>query len=358
MHLVELISARNPQGEMDYRGAELELAAMDPGVVQAVVEGSLAEIGERKTIVFGAGVPHMLALAAAYRDAGATAAAVYGAQPDDERREALDGFRDGHIRILANFGVLGEGFDAPDVSALVLARPTRSLTLARQQLGRGLRAYPGKTDCVVAEAVPRVPDPRQVTVAAVLPQPDDEIDIDDDRVASAARGNPRLLLLDPRVAGEWRWSALDPDIGFEGFWTEAAPGLRLWLVADQISGLWRVGVVDRTGGRSIGGLSSLTTHPIALAEAQDIAARWLEHYGAGRFGYRSAPWRQRPITEKQLTVLLKVNPQILRGFIGDRLLRELTAGQASEVIGSLIVIREANEVGAWLWRAEGGLGFV
>lgn len=49
--------------------------------------------------------------------------------------------------------MLSEGFDVPAVAAVVLARPTRSCGLYIQQVGRGLRRHPGKTDCIVIDVV-------------------------------------------------------------------------------------------------------------------------------------------------------------------------------------------------------------
>ena len=50
-----------------------------------------------------------------------------------------------------NVGVLTEGFDAPDVGCIVLARPTKSFSLYRQMIGRGLRPADGKSHCVVVD---------------------------------------------------------------------------------------------------------------------------------------------------------------------------------------------------------------
>src|SRR5262249_49602146 len=55
------------------------------------------------------------------------------------RRRLVQSFREGHLDALFNFGVLSTGFDAPNVGCVVIARPTTSIVLYSQMVGRGLR---------------------------------------------------------------------------------------------------------------------------------------------------------------------------------------------------------------------------
>lgn len=84
---------------------------------------------------------------------GYRAAHVDGKTPKDERRHVIEAFRRGEIEIVSNMEVLTEGFDAPNASAILLARPTRSLPLFTQIIGRGLRKSPGKEYCLVVNMV-------------------------------------------------------------------------------------------------------------------------------------------------------------------------------------------------------------
>ena len=70
------------------------------------------------------------------------------------RREIVERFNAGTLQFLCNCAVLTEGFDAPVCSAIVMGRPTKSLSLYTQMLGRGLRPLPGTVDAV-AEAFDR-----------------------------------------------------------------------------------------------------------------------------------------------------------------------------------------------------------
>ncbi|MGB0098339.1 MAG: helicase-related protein [Solirubrobacteraceae bacterium] len=59
----------------------------------------------------------------------------------------------GETRVLANVAVLSEGVDLPSVDAIIMATPTRSQVRCAQCVGRGLRPFPGKSDCVVIDVV-------------------------------------------------------------------------------------------------------------------------------------------------------------------------------------------------------------
>lgn len=72
-----------------------------------------------------------------------------GETPSDERAKTFAAFRAGRVRWLVNVGVLTTGVDLPFVSCIAMLRPTKSATLLRQCVGRGLRVHPGKTDCLV-----------------------------------------------------------------------------------------------------------------------------------------------------------------------------------------------------------------
>ena len=79
--------------------------------------------------------------------------AISGEQPTQTRDQALKSFMKGDIDILVSCMVLTEGTDLPITQTIVLGRETESLGLLTQMVGRGLRAYPGKTHCTVVEVV-------------------------------------------------------------------------------------------------------------------------------------------------------------------------------------------------------------
>lgn len=81
---------------------------------------------------------------------------ITGKTPKKERTRIVEAFRQGSLRVALNVGVLLVGFDKPDLEAIVIARPTRSLRLHSQMLGRGMRIHPGKETCNVYDLVGNV----------------------------------------------------------------------------------------------------------------------------------------------------------------------------------------------------------
>lgn len=76
---------------------------------------------------------------------------VSGDTAPDERDRIINGFKDGTIKTVFNMGVLTTGFDCPELDCIYLLRPTKSLALYYQMLGRGVRIADGKKDCYVLD---------------------------------------------------------------------------------------------------------------------------------------------------------------------------------------------------------------
>ena len=102
-------------------------------------------------LVFATSVAHAKFLAAKLSDRGVNAAAIDSATSPGERRQRIDAFRKGRIRVLTNYGVLTQGFDAPATRVVVVARPTYSPNIYQQMIGRGLRGPKngGKESCLI-----------------------------------------------------------------------------------------------------------------------------------------------------------------------------------------------------------------
>lgn len=80
---------------------------------------------------------------------GIKAAVVTGETPKKEREDILEDFKAGKIKVVANVGVLTTGFDYPELDTIILARPTKSLSLYYQMVGRAIRPYKGKDGWVI-----------------------------------------------------------------------------------------------------------------------------------------------------------------------------------------------------------------
>ncbi|MGW5582897.1 DEAD/DEAH box helicase [Streptomyces sp. NPDC003857] len=102
-------------------------------------------------LVFATSVEHAQVLAALLQDRGITAASIEGRTPPSIRRRRIAAFKDNRVRVLTNYKVLTQGFDAPAVRAVVVARPTFSPNTYIQMIGRGLRGElnGGKESCLI-----------------------------------------------------------------------------------------------------------------------------------------------------------------------------------------------------------------
>jgi superfamily II DNA or RNA helicase len=105
----------------------------------------------KSTICVGISVEHAHALARLYGDAGVSAAAVDGTTPAAERDRIFADFRSGAITVLCACAVVDEGLDVPEATCLQLLRPTRSLRLYRQLIGRVLRPAEGKEEAIIID---------------------------------------------------------------------------------------------------------------------------------------------------------------------------------------------------------------
>lgn len=112
------------------------------------------ELGEnRQTLVFACNVNHSKQLAESFFNAGVMAAHIDGYMDPDEQDEIVRLYKAGKIKVLCSVAMLAKGFDDPATSCIVLARPTRSLMLHYQMLGRVLRLCPeiGKTNGIIID---------------------------------------------------------------------------------------------------------------------------------------------------------------------------------------------------------------
>ena len=138
-------------GEKDFSVRGLGELIMQSGVLPSVAR-LWQEFGEnRRTIFFLPTVETAHDLKEELLRIGVAAEVVYGSMELKERRSILQEFKNGGIRVLTNVNVLTEGFDDPEVDCIAMLRPTKSLVLYAQIVGRGLRLARGKRDCLLLD---------------------------------------------------------------------------------------------------------------------------------------------------------------------------------------------------------------
>ncbi|MGC8920732.1 DEAD/DEAH box helicase [Streptomyces sp. PG2] len=118
---------------------------------QRIIDKIRAMPRDWPVLVFATSVSHAKFLAAKLNDRGITAGAVDSATTPADRSNRIAAFRQGRLRVLTNYGVLTQGFDAPATRAVVVARPTYSPNVYQQMIGRGLRGprNGGKEMCLI-----------------------------------------------------------------------------------------------------------------------------------------------------------------------------------------------------------------
>ncbi|GLT16673.1 carboxylate--amine ligase [Vibrio zhanjiangensis] len=102
-------------------------------------------------------------------------ALVIGDTSTYERGSIIEKFKKKQIKFLVNVSVLTTGFDAPHVDLIAILRPTESISLYQQIVGRGLRLSSGKTECLVIDYAGNSYDLYQPEVGDAKPSPDSEI---------------------------------------------------------------------------------------------------------------------------------------------------------------------------------------
>ena len=148
--------------DVDYRQIPWRQGKFDPGVLEEMLENSqrmeslwrawIDHPGGR-TLVFCSSRRHALYTRDWLRRQGVRVAAVFAAANSDPRAASLEELERGQLDAVCAVDLFNEGVDLPTVDRVVMLRPTESRVLFLQQLGRGLRAAPGKSRLIVIDFV-------------------------------------------------------------------------------------------------------------------------------------------------------------------------------------------------------------
>ncbi|MEP4099954.1 DEAD/DEAH box helicase [Paraglaciecola sp.] len=148
-----------------------ELIHKHPRVTQAVTEQILQLSKERQGVmIFAATIDHAKEICG-YLPAEQTAL-ITGTTKIKQRDESITALKAKQIKYLVNVSVLTTGFDAPHVDVIAILRPTQSISLFQQIVGRGLRLSPGKKDCLVLDYTNNGYDIFQPEIGDKKPTPD------------------------------------------------------------------------------------------------------------------------------------------------------------------------------------------
>jgi superfamily II DNA or RNA helicase len=135
----------------DFNKASLA-AAMEKGSITGDAVNHYRRLGRNlPAIAFCANLRHAAAVADKFRTSGFSSSVIDGSMSPSERRAMKADFCVGRIQIMASCELVSEGYDLPAVGSAILLRPTASLALHLQQIGRALRACPGHDNAIILD---------------------------------------------------------------------------------------------------------------------------------------------------------------------------------------------------------------
>ena len=149
--MIDSLKKRGADG--DYQAKEMNEVLNRQVSIRRLYESVERYACGKKGIVYAVSIAHARQIAACYSAHGVETVAIDSKTPASERRELVEGFWQGRIKVLVNVDIFSEGFDCPDVEFVQLARPTLSLAKYLQQVGRGLRKSGDKESCMLIDNV-------------------------------------------------------------------------------------------------------------------------------------------------------------------------------------------------------------
>lgn len=135
----------------DFKRDELADLMDKPSITGSAVDHFLALARGKRAVAFAVSIEHSRHIAAQFQAAGVPAEHVDGTMDTGQRDAAVARFIAGETLILSNAELFGEGFDVPAIEAAILLRPTKSLSLHLQQVGRALRPCEGKAEAIILD---------------------------------------------------------------------------------------------------------------------------------------------------------------------------------------------------------------
>ncbi len=135
----------------DYINNELSKVMLQNDLMANLLDSYQKLTPKKSTIVFAVNIEHSKSIAERYKHAGIRAAHIDSKTPHNERKKILQRFKAKEIQVISNVEIITEGFDFPECEVVQLARPTKSLALYLQMVGRVMRIASGKHYGVVLD---------------------------------------------------------------------------------------------------------------------------------------------------------------------------------------------------------------
>jgi superfamily II DNA or RNA helicase len=315
---------------------------------------------DQQTLIFAVNVQHAINLYNVFKMAGIKAEYVVGTTPKDERKTIVADFKTGKINVLINVGVFTEGTNLPQIQNIIMAKPTRSLGLYIQMIGRATRLATGKTHAVIYDIVDNAGTQGIQTMSSILGV-DGNLDFQGKDLIEIKDFVDKLRNLSPNI----NWSKVDVNdptkeikrldllaglcvppelVVFTDFaWFKQTKGqYKINLGQDaskdisynmflRENALGKYGLYFSTFKKSERKTTWMKYEKgLSLQEAVMMADKKINETFSDRFALitSNAPWRSAEPTESQLKILrkMKVNPDTIS---------QLNKGQASFLLDKL-----------------------
>ncbi|EPB9068218.1 DEAD/DEAH box helicase [Listeria monocytogenes] len=136
------------------RTGEFDMTGLDDQFNKRMIWGDVIKHYQKladgqQAILYASSLYQSQKMAMSFASVDITSAHIDGETPKSIRDDVIKRFREGKIKVLCNLDLIGEGFDVPDCSTVIMLRPTQSLSLYIQQSMRGMRYRPEKTSIII-----------------------------------------------------------------------------------------------------------------------------------------------------------------------------------------------------------------
>ena len=149
--VVDLSQVHTVAGDFDR--SEAEEIVDTPRITGDAVTHYVRFCNRQRAVAFCISVAHAQHVADTFNSCGIPSASIDGTLDPEVRKQRVEDLTSGKILVLTSCELISEGFDLPAVNAAILLRPTHSLSMHLQQVGRALRPYPGKTNAIILDHV-------------------------------------------------------------------------------------------------------------------------------------------------------------------------------------------------------------
>jgi superfamily II DNA or RNA helicase len=310
----------------DFKAGALSRAMIAANANELIANAYLEHAQGRRAIAFLPSVELAEMVFKALSTRGIPSAVVTGETPLETRQDVYAGLREGAIKVVSSCMVLTEGFDEPSVDCIIVGRPTKSLPLYMQMVGRGSRPSPGKQDCLVIDiaAITRRHKIQSLSdLFGVEPKPKaPPVDIfDGDGDGEGGPEGEEIKRIDPEFMD------VDLFLSNELAWVQTRGGhLTLGLKDFSILGATRTGEGWLLSHVTRGQPEELLTQGDFKAVSR-AAQLFADSHESKWWVRRESFWRQQPATEKQRNTLRSM---------GHDLGPAATKGEASDLFAHLL----------------------